>query len=153
MNEEIYKYQKISDAPLLKYLSGNLAENITSQMILGWRFWAQFLGFGSMNEMAFLPNAYTYVKDVLLLMELEKKKEYDFTLFMNMFSKYGRILLSEQHSEEYMNIALSNAFRYLHDNGEIELKSKKDSDSIWKLHPSKNAYNFPILTIVYKGVK
>lgn len=74
MNEKIYEHNAISDSAMLNYLSDQLGETIKAPMIRGWRFWSQFLGFGVMNDMTFLPNAYVYVKDVLRLMNLEKTK-------------------------------------------------------------------------------
>ena len=66
MNEKIFEYKSISDSEMLNYLSNQTGETIKDPMIRGWRFWAQFLGFGVINDMAFLPNAYVYVKDVVV---------------------------------------------------------------------------------------
>ena len=74
MNEKIYEYRAISDSDMLKYVSEKLEQTVNAPMIRGWRFWSQFLGFGLMNDMVFLPNAYVYVKDVLRLMNLEKNR-------------------------------------------------------------------------------
>ena len=76
MNERIYEYSAISDSNMLNYVSKRLGGTVTAPMIRGWRFWSQFLGFGFMNEMVFLPNAYIYVKNVLRLMNLEEMQEY-----------------------------------------------------------------------------
>ena len=153
MNEKIYEYSSISDSGMLNYLSNQLDETIKPRMILGWRFWSQFLGFGMMNDMAFLPNAYVYVKDVLCLMNLEKKQEYSMSDFMGRFMQYGRIVLSPSASEKNMNIAMSSALRQLHDNGEIVLKFGSDQEIKWILYPSKELFNQPISSVVYKGVK
>lgn len=58
LDEKIYKYSSISDSKMLNYLSEKVGQQITAPMARGWRFWAQFLGFGYMNELVFLPNAY-----------------------------------------------------------------------------------------------
>ena len=123
-------------------------------MIRGWRFWSQFLGFGLiMNEKVFLPNAYVYVKDVLRLMNLEKKQEYTMSDFMARFMQYGRIILPASTSEKKLNIAMSSSLRELHDNGEIVLKSGSDQEMKWILYPSKELFNQPVSSVVYKGVK
>lgn len=153
MNEKIYGYNAISDSGMLNYLSDQLGETITAPMIRGWRFWSQFLGFGVMNDMSFLPNAYVYVKDVLRLMNLEKKQEYPMSDFMGMFMQYGRIVLSPSASEKNLNIAMSSALRQLHDNGEIVLKFGSDQEIKWILYPSKELFNQPVSSVVYKGVK
>ena len=90
MNEKIYEYSAISDSNMLNYISKQLGETVKAPMIRGWRFWSQFLGFGLINEMAFLPNAYVYVKNVLRLMNLEKKQEYTMSDIMARFMQYGR---------------------------------------------------------------
>ena len=153
MNEKIYEYSAISDSNMLNYISKQLGETVKAPMIRGWRFWSQFLGFGLINEMAFLPNAYVYVKDVLRLMNLEKKQEYTMSDFMARFMQYGRIMLSSSTSEKNLNIAMSSALRELHDNGEIMLKFGSDQAMKWILYPSKELFNQPISSVVYKGVK
>ena len=153
MNERIYEYSTISDSGMLNYLSSKLGETIKAPMIRGWRFWSQFLGFGVMNDMTFLPNAYVYVKDVLRLMDLEKKQEYSMSDFMARFMQYGRVMLSPSASDKNLNIAMSSALRELHDNGEIELKFGSDQEMKWILYPSKELFNQPISSVVYKGVK
>ena len=152
MNEKIYEYNAISDN-MLKYISKQLGETIKAPMIRGWRFWSQFLGFGLMNDMVFLPNAYVYVKDVLRLMNLEKKQEYSMSDFMARFMQYGRIMLPASTSEKNLNIAMSSALRELHDNGEIVLKFGSDQEMKWILYPSKELFNQLVSSVVYKGVK
>ena len=152
MNEKIYEYNAISDN-MLKYISKQLGETIKAPMIRGWRFWSQFLGFGLMNDMVFLPNAYVYVKDVLRLMNLEKKQEYSMSDFMARFMQYGRIVLPASTSEKNLNIAMSSALRELHDNGEIVLKFGSDQEMKWILYPSKELFNQLVSSVVYKGVK
>ena len=153
MNEKIFEYTTISDSAMLNYLSSELGETITAPMIRGWRFWSQFLGFGVMNEMTFLPNAYVYVKDVIRLINLEKKQEYSMADFMSKFMQYGRIVLSPTTSDKNLNIAMSSALRELHDNGEIMLKSGSDQEMKWLLYPSNELFKQPISSVVYKGVK
>lgn len=153
MNEKIYEYSAISDSNMLNYLLNQLGETIKPPMIRGWRFWSQFLGFGVMNVMAFLPNAYVYVKDVLCLMNLEKKQEYTMSDFMARFRQYGQVMLSPSTSEKNLNIAMSSALRQLHDNGEIVLKSGSDQEMKWILYPSKELFNQPVSSVLYKGVK
>lgn len=153
MNEKIFEYKSISDSEMLNYLSNQTGETIKDPMIRGWRFWAQFLGFGVINDMAFLPNAYVYVKDVVALMGLEKKKEYPISDFMTRFMQYGQILLPQATSNRNLNIAMSSALRELHDNGEIELKFGSDQEMKWLLYPSKELFNQPVSSVVFKGVK
>ena len=153
MNEEVYKYSSISYSEMLNMISESINQQLTEPMIRGWRFWAQFLGFGFMNNMAFLPNAYTFVKCVLKLLELDKNKEYKIDDFMIRFSQYGKILSGNLNPDRNMNIAFSSGLRELHDNGEIELIYSSDAESRWVLYPSNETFNEQVASIVYKGVK
>lgn len=153
MNEDVYKYSSISDSEMLKIISSHAEQQVTAPMLRGWRFWAQFLGFGYMNKMAFLPNAYAFVKGVFKLMSLEKNIEYKIDDFMIRFNQYGKILSGNLQPERNMNIALSSALRELHDNGEIELVYSSDAESRWILFPSNEAFNEQVASIIYKGVK
>ena len=47
----------------------------------------------------------------------------------------------------------SSALRELHDNGEIVLKFGSDQEMKWMLYPSKELFNQPVSSIIYKGVK
>ncbi len=86
-------------------------------------------------------------------MGLEKNKEYEIDDFMALFMHYGKILLSSSLSSKNLNIAMSSALRQLHDSGEIVLKHGSDQDMKWILFPSSEAFNQPVSTIVYKGLK
>ena len=153
LNEKIYTYGSISDNDMLSFLSNATGQQINAPMARGWRFWAQFLGFGYMNGFVFLPNAYIFVKDVLKLMELEKKKEYLIDDFMIRFNQYGKILSGNMTPDKSINLAFSSALRELHDNGEITLKYISDQGSKWNLYPSNDLFNQPVAAIVYKGGK
>ncbi len=153
MNERVYKHSSISDSQMLSYMSDRVGEQITPPMARGWRFWGQYLGFGHVNGMAFLPNAYVFVKDVLKLLKLEKNKEYPIDEFMMAFDQYGKILSSNLEPDRNMNIALSSALRELHDNNEIELIYHSDAMSRWFLYPSEELFNEQVAAICFKGVK
>lgn len=152
MNEQVYE-SKIPGQKMLSLISERMNEQITAPMARGWRFWAQFLGFGQVNDMSFLPNAYVFVKDVLKLLNLEKNKEYPIDEFMNLFNRYGRILSSNLKTDKNMNIALSSALRELHDNQEIELIYHSDALHRWELYPSKEFFNEQVASIRFIGVK
>lgn len=73
--------------------------------------------------------------------------------FMTRFMQYGQILLQSTTSNRNLNIAMSSALRELHDNGEIVLKFGSDQEMKWILYPSKELFNQPVSSVVYKGVK
>lgn len=153
LDEKIYKYPSVADSGMLTFLSESAGQQVTAPMARGWRFWAQFLGIGYMNEMVFLPNAYIFIKHVIKLMDLEKGKEYQMDDFMAKFNQYGRVLTANSKKDRYLNIALSSGLRELHDNGEIVLKYISDQEANWSMFPSSESYRQPIQAIIYKGVK
>ena len=153
MNEDVYKYSSISHSDMLYILTTAIGQQINETMARGWRFWAQFLGFGYMNNMAFLPNAYIFTKNILRLLKLEKNKEYKINDFMTLFNQYGKILTDNLNPEQNMNIALSSALRELHDNEEIELKYSSDAENRWVLYSSNEFFNEQVASITFKGLK
>ncbi|GFH97083.1 hypothetical protein IMSAGC003_03652 [Lachnospiraceae bacterium] len=151
MDEKVYKHSNISDSEMLNYLSEQTGQQITPPMVRGWRFWAQFLGFGYISDMAFLPNAYIFVKNVMYIMGLDKNAEYPMREFMSRFSQYGKIIMQDSAASKDLNIALSSALRELHDNKEIELKYGSDQEHRWILYPSNESFNESVASIVYRG--
>ena len=99
-----------------------------------------------------IPSLFPFTVCVLMLMNLEKNKEYEIDDFMLMFDAYGKIISGNLAKERNMNIALSSALRELHDNKEIELKYRSDAEKRWILYPSVEQFNDQIASIVYKGV-
>lgn len=151
MDEKVYRHSNISDSEMLNYLSEKVGQQITAPMVRGWRFWAQFLGFGYMSDMAFLPNAYIFVKNTMQIMGLNVNTEYPMREFINRFSQYGKIIMRDSTTSKDLNIALSSALRELHDNKEIELKYGSDQEHRWILYPSNESFNKPVASIVYRG--
>lgn len=153
LNEKIFEHASISDLDVLNYIESKTGQSVTAQMIRGWRFWAQFLGIGYMQQMTFLPNAYVFSKNVLRIINLTPNEEYDIDVFLNKFNQYGRILTDNLESPKHINLALSYALRELHDKGEIILNYRNDAKSNWILYPSNDSFNDPLTSIIYKGVK
>ena len=127
--------------------------NLNEENMRAWRFWATFLGFGYLHDMFFLPNAATFIKDIIRNSSIEKEKVYTIDEFIAMLHPSIRICLSQKdESLRRMNLALSNAFRTLNDLGIIELKTVNDRSDEWNmtninLHP----FSSIITDIVYKG--
>lgn len=154
MNEDILmKEYKLSDAPMINYITEKIKEDINANEMRGWRFWASFIGLGYEYNSSFLPNGYTYVKEVIKLMNLEENVEYPIDDFMNNFAKKGSIITNYDESNKQLNLAFSNALRQLQDSGEIELKHVSDQLSNYVLYPTNELYNLPVSAIVCKGVK
>ena len=72
--------------------------------------------------------------------------------FMISFNKYGKIATDSLKGDYTINMALSNGLRQLHDNDELRLIYKNDQPSRWALYPSKQAFNKPVTSVLYKGI-
>lgn len=108
---------------------------LEKDVILGVRFWINFLGFGYFheNDKIFFPNMYIALKDFMILGNLEKGKEYSVEEFLNNVHEGSNVALKNARETHSLNLAISNALRLLHDNKEIELKKHLDSEIKWNL--------------------
>lgn len=154
-NEEIFTWGSISDSPFRAQLKERLGLNLDDKAMRGWRFWAQFLGFGYMNGMYFSPNAYVFVRDTLSKCNLKKNMSIPFPAFLAEIGVFYKELIKVSPEKHYLNIAFSSALRQLHENGEIELQYNKDRQDSMLLYPLQGAGYFhePVTNIIYKGVK
>lgn len=129
-NEIIRKINKETDIASLK---------LEKDVILGVRFWINFLGFGYFQESIkiFLPNMYTALKDFMALGDIEKGQEYSVDDFLNNLHVGSAVALKNAKATQRLNLAMSNALRLMHDNKEIELKIHLDSEKTWHLFPNE----------------
>lgn len=130
---------------------------LEKDVILGVRFWINFLGFGFFQEQAkvFLPNMYTALKDFMVLGKFEKGKEYSVEEFLDGLHSGSAVALKNTKASLTLNLAMSNALRLLHDNKEIELKKHLDSEKTWHLFQNEEHEFTSDIThiIIKKAVK
>ena len=106
-------------------------------ILRGMRFWMSFLGFGMVYEktsIAFLPNMYIALKDFLQMAQIEKKKEYSVSEFIEALIPYAHVALHDVQNTHQLNYAFSSALRMMHDNKEIQLRRNPDSQQVWNLY-------------------
>lgn len=128
---------------------------LEKDVILGVRFWINFLGFGFFQEQAkiFLPNMYTALKDFMLLGNIEKDKEYSVEDFLNNLHHSSSVALKGARIKQTLNLAMSNALRLMHDNKEIELERHLDSEKTWHLFPNdEHEFTSEVTHIIIKKV-
>ena len=78
--KEVFNYS--SSKEIQKYLSGDIGIFIEGD-ILGWRFWASFLGIGFLSGGIIIPNTYQRIKDVIEEdLSIEREIEIPFEEFM-----------------------------------------------------------------------
>lgn len=106
---------------------------INNMELRAWRFWFTYLGFGYLHDMFLLPSAGTFIKDVIDIAGMEKKRRYSFGEFIDLVRPYAEIVLGEEGGT--LNFGLSNGLRSLHDSGVITLEHIYDQEDIWSLYP------------------
>ena len=149
MNDEALKYSQITD--LGKKIESLISIKITDTQIRGWRFWAEFLGFGNMQGMTFLPNAYLFLKSIIPSCGFEKGQIIQIDEFMNKINVYGSIL-NEGNQNQYLNLAFSNGLRQLHENNELRLIHRNDKDVNQQLYPSQVFFNETVTEVEFRGL-
>jgi len=138
-NDTLLKYGSVTTSNeiirIINSETGIASLKLEKDVILGVRFWINFLGFGYFQEIdkIFLPNMYIALKDFMILGDFEKGKEYSVEDFFMNLHDGSNVALKNARETQRLNLAMSNALRFLHDNKEIELKKYPDSEKKWKL--------------------
>ena len=86
--------------------------------------------------MVFLPNMYTALHDFIDLGNVENGVEYTIEEFINLLHEGAYVALKQSRVTQKLNLAMSNALRLMHDNKEIELSRRLDSEKVWQLFPN-----------------
>lgn len=108
----------------VKELSG-LNENA----VLGWRFWAAFLGIGYLSGTMIIPNMKLRLEDILATTYTEKFK-YNETVLAQDFIFWLSAKIPEVEIGDKLPLALSAALRTLHEVGLINLETWSDSTPV-----------------------
>lgn len=110
-----------------------------------WRFWASFLGFGYLHEMFVIPNANVFLGDVITSSNLEKKRMYSLSEFVDAITPMANIVISDIAAKKF-NYGVSNGLRALQDAGKIKMEHIHDQEDMWTLYPLKAYSNDSTIT-------
>ena len=117
----------------------NIASNLKTseadkETMLGWRFWATFLGYGFILNKQFVMNPYIRIQDIIE-MNLEDKFGKDLSIreFITEITTYC-IEMKNSVVDNELSISISLALSTLEGIGYIELKDVKDTSDRWKLN-------------------
>lgn len=117
---------------------------VDAMAMRAWRFWASFLGFGYLQDMFIIPNANVFLLDIIACSDLEKRKIYSVTEFVNSITPMANIIISDVSSKKF-SYGVSNGLRALQDAGRIKMEHIHDQEDMWTLYPMK-AYSDATIT-------
>ena len=133
-NQTVFDSKNASE--LAKKLKGDFI-NIHEESVLGWRFWASFLGLGVLHGTLLIPNAAVRIADQLELQtQLKTESAIECSVFINWLVD-ACPETKEGTQNQQLSIALSNGLRLLHDRNIIELIHTPDASNTWSLFPSE----------------
>jgi hypothetical protein len=120
---------------------GHLANRISDEQftfneenVLGWRWWASFLGLGYLHATTFIPNLAVRIKDALSTTDnFPRGTELPAEVFV---SKLEGICPESRASrrERALGLGVSNGLRLLAQQGTLEFRNERDAER-WSLHP------------------
>ena len=102
---------------------------LNENAILGWRFWAAFLGLGYLSGTMIIPNMKLRLEDILATTYTEKFK-YNETILAQDFILWLSAKIPEVEIGNKLPLALSAGLRTLHEVGLIKLETWSDSTPI-----------------------
>lgn len=124
-------------AELAPIISNLISRPVDAPAMRAWRFWMSFLGLGYLQDMFIIPNADTFLADIINIVGFGKNQRYSFGEFINRILPYSRMIIDADPSNHQLNYGVSNGLRTLHDAGIIKLEHILDQEDIWNLYPLK----------------
>lgn len=113
---------------------------LNENAVLGWRFWAVFLGLGYLSGTMIIPNMKLRLEDVLATTYTEKFK-YNETILAQDFMIWLSTKIPEVEIGGKLPLALSAGLRTLHEVGLIKLETWSDSTPIMLYHVDGDPIN------------
>lgn len=113
---------------------------LNENAVLGWRFWAAFLGLGYLSGTMIIPNMKLRLEDILAATYTEKFK-YNETVLAQDFMLWLSTKIPEVEIGNKLPLALSAGLRTLHEIGLIKLETWSDSTPIMLYHVDGDPVN------------
>ena len=107
---------------------------VDSMAMRAWRFWASYLGFGYLQDMFVIPNADTFLQDIISKAEFEKNKRYSIAGFLEKLRPHSDIIIDSSNGTKKFSFGVSNGLRTLQDAGVIRMEYILDQEDTWNLY-------------------
>lgn len=118
------------DAVLQLFIQNQISLNHND--LLGWRFWASFIGIIYLHESHFIPNTYVRIHDVLINQTNFAKREAVPVVRFFVWLESRCPEFKESRRDTIIGLAVATGLQTLEDLGEIELISQPDATK-WQL--------------------
>lgn len=133
MGEEIlHGEQNVANMASLMTLKTGIS--VDSMAMRAWRFWASYLGFGYLQDMFVIPNADTFLQDIISEAEFEKNKRYSIAEFLEKLRPHSDIIIDSLNGTKKFSFGVSNGLRTLQDAGAIRMEYILDQEDTWNLY-------------------
>lgn len=106
---------------------------VDSMAMRAWRFWAAYLGFGYLQDMFVIPNADTFLQDIIKRADFEINKRYPIASFLEKIRPHADIIIDPSSGKTF-NFGVSNGLRTLQDAGFIKMEHIMDEKDTWNLY-------------------
>lgn len=125
-NEKIFKYDSWEDKAATAVQDG--IENIKENDMLGWRFWASFLGEGYLHAQLLIPNMKVRLQDVLAT-QFSKSFMFDKEISAKEFLTWLQVIVPEVVllTDAPLVLGISNGLRTLSECDLISLRAQMDA--------------------------
>lgn len=107
---------------------------VDSMAMRAWRFWAAYLGFGYLQGMFVIPNADTFLQDVIKRAGFDKNRRYSIAEFLEKLRPHADIIIDPADGSKTFNFGVSNGLRTLQDAGYISMEHIMDQEDTWNLY-------------------
>ena len=107
---------------------------VDSMAMRAWRFWAAYLGFGYLQDMFIIPNADTFLQDIITRAGFDKNKRYSIASFLEKIRPHADIIIDPSSGSKTFNFGVSNGLRTLQDAGFIKMEHIMDEKDTWNLY-------------------
>ena len=133
MGEEIlHGEQNVANMASLMTLKTGIS--VDSMAMRAWRFWASYLGFGYLQDMFVIPNADTFLQDIISEAEFEKNKRYSIAEFLEKLRPHSDIIIDSSNGTKKFSFGVSSGLRTLQDAGAIRMEYILDQEDTWNLY-------------------
>ena len=129
-NERIFALGKWEVLATTARSESSALQGMNENAVLGWRFWAAFLGLGYLSGTILIPNMKTRIQDVL---SSEFSEQFDFGQPIRAEEFIGWIasrIPEVDYRKDYLPLAFSAGLRTLNALRLIELQVQRDTDVI-----------------------